>query len=87
MERLAAALAIRNRGAHGFGRVGGEGLNEKLLRRQRCFERNEPMTWLGKEAWPWWQAGLFLGLLNIAAFGADIAGGLIFGAGMLLLGF
>jgi uncharacterized membrane protein YedE/YeeE len=26
------------------------------------------MNWLKKEEWPWWQAGLLLGLLNIAAF-------------------
>ena len=24
--------------------------------------------WLRKEEWPWWQAGLLLGLLNMAAF-------------------
>lgn len=26
------------------------------------------MNWLRKEEWPWWQAGLMLGLLNIATF-------------------
>jgi hypothetical protein len=26
------------------------------------------MSWLRKEHWPWWQAGLLLGLLNMAAF-------------------
>ena len=26
------------------------------------------MSWLRKEEWPWWQAGLALGLLNMAAF-------------------
>jgi uncharacterized membrane protein YedE/YeeE len=26
------------------------------------------MNWLRKEEWPWWQAGLLLGLLNIAVF-------------------
>jgi hypothetical protein len=26
------------------------------------------MNWLRKEEWPWWQAGLLLGLLNIATF-------------------
>jgi uncharacterized protein len=26
------------------------------------------MNWLRREEWPWWQAGLLLGLLNMAAF-------------------
>lgn len=26
------------------------------------------MQWLRKEEWPWWQAGLLLGLLNMLAF-------------------
>jgi uncharacterized membrane protein YfcA len=26
------------------------------------------VNWLRQEEWPWWQAGLLLGLLNIAAF-------------------
>jgi uncharacterized membrane protein YedE/YeeE len=26
------------------------------------------MRWLKREEWPWWQAGLLLGLLNMAAF-------------------
>ena len=26
------------------------------------------MTWLRRQEWPWWQAGLLLGLLNMAAF-------------------
>jgi len=26
------------------------------------------MNWLRKERWPWWQAGLLLGLLNMFAF-------------------
>jgi hypothetical protein len=26
------------------------------------------MRWLRKEEWPWWQAGLLLGLLNMLAF-------------------
>lgn len=26
------------------------------------------MKWLKREEWPWWQAGLLLGLLNIATF-------------------
>lgn len=26
------------------------------------------MNWLRKAEWPWWQAGLLLGLLNIATF-------------------
>jgi len=26
------------------------------------------MNWLRKEQWPWWQAGLLLGLLNVLAF-------------------
>ena len=26
------------------------------------------MNWLKKEEWSWWQAGLLLGLLNIAVF-------------------
>ena len=26
------------------------------------------MSWLRKEEWPWWQAGLLLGVLNMAAF-------------------
>jgi hypothetical protein len=26
------------------------------------------MNWLRKQAWPWWQAGLLLGLLNMFAF-------------------
>ena len=26
------------------------------------------MNWLRKSEWPWWQAGLLLGLLNMAAF-------------------
>jgi len=26
------------------------------------------MNWLRKDEWPWWQAGLLLGLLNMAAF-------------------
>jgi uncharacterized membrane protein YedE/YeeE len=26
------------------------------------------MRWLRQERWPWWQAGLLLGLLNMAAF-------------------
>jgi len=26
------------------------------------------MRWLRKEEWPWWQAGLLLGLLNMVAF-------------------
>jgi len=26
------------------------------------------MNWLKQEQWPWWQAGLLLGLLNMAAF-------------------
>lgn len=26
------------------------------------------MSWLRREEWPWWQAGLLLGLLNMAAF-------------------
>lgn len=26
------------------------------------------MNWLRKQEWPWWQAGLLLGLLNMVAF-------------------
>lgn len=26
------------------------------------------MSWLRRAEWPWWQAGLMLGLLNVAAF-------------------
>jgi hypothetical protein len=26
------------------------------------------MSWLRRSEWPWWQAGLLLGLLNMAAF-------------------
>jgi hypothetical protein len=26
------------------------------------------MSWLRKEEWSWWQAGLLLGLLNMTAF-------------------
>ncbi len=26
------------------------------------------MSWLRKHEWPWWQAGLLLGLLNVAVF-------------------
>jgi uncharacterized membrane protein YfcA len=26
------------------------------------------MSWLRREEWPWWQAGLLLGLLNMFAF-------------------
>lgn len=26
------------------------------------------MRWLRRQEWPWWQAGLLLGLLNMAAF-------------------
>ena len=26
------------------------------------------MNWLRREQWPWWQAGLLLGLLNMVAF-------------------
>jgi hypothetical protein len=26
------------------------------------------MSWLRRAEWPWWQAGLMLGLLNMAAF-------------------
>ena len=26
------------------------------------------MNWLRRESWPWWQAGLLLGLLNMFAF-------------------
>jgi len=26
------------------------------------------MSWLRRQEWPWWQAGLLLGLLNMAAF-------------------
>lgn len=26
------------------------------------------MNWLRKEEWPWWQAGLLLGLLNVVTF-------------------
>ena len=26
------------------------------------------MTWVRQREWPWWQAGLALGLLNLLAF-------------------
>jgi len=26
------------------------------------------VNWLRREEWPWWQAGLLLGLLNMAVF-------------------
>jgi hypothetical protein len=26
------------------------------------------MTWIRRQEWPWWQAGLALGLLNMFAF-------------------
>ena len=34
----------------------------------RMFDGAFFMNWLKKEEWPWWQAGLLLGLLNIAVF-------------------
>ena len=26
------------------------------------------MNWLSRKEWPWWQAGLLLGILNVAVF-------------------
>ncbi len=35
----------------------------------RQAEKGGPrMNWLRKQEWPWWQAGLLLGLLNMVAF-------------------
>ncbi|HEU4341361.1 MAG TPA: hypothetical protein VFU31_07305, partial [Candidatus Binatia bacterium] len=47
--------------------VGGEALNPAAADIAH-LRRGKMIRWLRREEWPWWQAGLLLGLLNMAAF-------------------
>jgi uncharacterized protein len=46
----------------------GEEGKASSLSARLCDEGDKIMNWLRKEEWPWWQAGLLLGLLSMATF-------------------